>query len=219
MYVVKDHIINKKGADLNMYDLNALTKAAKHKTTMTRHDNSKQSLSRSKKTLKKTDNTTKPHIHNKRPLTDKKTFSAPFQTPKKTIQPKTTTPHDTISHDTVYNELPFFVIKSVDSLGGERYELILKRNLSCISAQDTLSGLCDCVTTMTDKHGHCLSGLKEYLDSADIVVSHSMTPPPTVVERRKSKVNNDYDNDLMDAIKRSESKVATKKTKLRRKSA
>lgn len=198
-----------------MYDLNALTKAAKHNTTLTAHN--RQSLSRSKKTSKKT---SKPPLH-KKTLTDKKTFSAPSQTPKKTTQPKTTTPHDTIHdtiHNTVYSELPFFVVKSVDSLGGERYELILKRNLACISAQDTLSGLCDCVTSMTDKHGHCLSGLKEYLDSADIVVSHSMTPPPTVVEGRKSKVNNDYDNDLMDAVKRSENKVATKKTKFRRNS-
>ena len=172
-----------------------------------------------KKTSKKT---FKPSLYTKS-LTDKKTSFSPAQTPKKTSQLKTASPHDTVPqattpHDTVYSELPFFVIKSVDSLGGERYELILKRNLACISAQDTLSGLCDCVTSMTDKHGHCLSGLKEYLDSADIVVSHSMTPPPTVVERRKSKVNNDYDNDLVDAIKRSESKVATKKTKLRRKS-
>lgn len=200
-----------------MYDLNALTKATKHKTTLTGHN--RQSLSRSKKTSKKT---SKPSLYTKS-LTDKKSSFSPAQTPKKTTQLKTAPPHDTIhntvSHDTVYSELPFFVIKSVDSLGGERYELILKRNLSCISAQDTLSGLCDCVTTMTDKHGHCLSGLKEYLDSADIVVSHSMTPPPTVVERRKSKVNNDYDNDLMDAIKRSESKVATKKTKFRKKRA
>ena len=170
-----------------------------------------------KKTPKKTDNTTKPHTHNKRPLTDKKSFSAPSQTLKKTSQLKTAPPQIS-SPNTVYSELPFFVVKSVDSLGGERYELILKRNLACISAQDTLSGLCDCVTSMTDKHGHCLSGLKEYLDSADIVVSHSMTPPPTVVEGRKSKVNNDYDNDLIDAIKRSESKVATKKTKFRRNS-
>ena len=167
-----------------------------------------------KKTSKKT---SKPSLYTKS-LTDKKTFSAPSQTPKKTSQLKTASPQATTSHDTVYSELPFFVVKSVDSLGGERYELILKRNLACISAQDTLSGLCDCVTSMTDKHGHCLSGLKEYLDSADIVVSHSMTPPPTVVERRKSKVNNDYDNDLMDSIKRSESKVATKKTKFRRNS-
>ena len=167
-----------------------------------------------KKTSKKT---SKPSLYTKS-LTDKKTSFSPAQTPKKTTQLKTTTPHDTVSLNTVYSELPFFVVKSVDSLGGERYELILKRNLACISAQDTLSGLCDCVTTMTDKHGHCLSGLKEYLDSADIVVSHSMTPPPTVVDRRKSKVNNDYDNDLMDAIKRSESKVATKKTKFRRNS-
>ena len=175
-----------------------------------------------KKTSKKT---SKPSLYTKS-LTDKKSSFSPAQTLKKTTQLKTaspqttsqTTPHDTVSHDTVYSELPFFVVKSVDSLGGERYELILKRNLACISAQDTLSGLCDCVTTMADKHGHCLSGLKEYLDSADIVVSHSMTPPPTVVEGRKSKVNNDYDNDLMDAIKRSESKVATKKTKFRRNS-
>lgn len=167
-----------------------------------------------KKTSKKT---SKPSLYTKS-LTDKKSFSAPSQTPKKTTQLKTAPPHNTVSHNTVHSELPFFVVKSVDSLGGERYELILKRNLACISAQDTLSDLCDCVTTMTDKHGHCLSGLKEYLDSADIVVSHSMTPPPTVVDRRKSKVNNDYDNDLMDAIKRSESKVATKKTKLRRNS-
>ena len=199
-----------------MYDLNALTKAAKHNTTLTGHN--RQSLSRSKKTSKKT---SKPSLYTKS-LTDKKSFSAPSQTPKKTTQLKTappqTTTQTTSPHNTVHSELPFFVVKSVDSLGGERYELILKRNLACISAQDTLSGLCDCVTTMTDKHGHCLSGLKEYLDSADIVVSHSMTPPPTVVERRKSKVNNDYDNDLMDAIKRSESKVATKKTKFRRNS-
>ena len=167
-----------------------------------------------KKTSKKT---FKPSLYTKS-LTDKKTFSAPSQTPKKTSQLKTTSPQATSPHNTVHSELPFFVVKSVDSLGGERYELILKRNLACISAQDTLSGLCDCVTSMTDKHGHCLSGLKEYLDSADIVVSHSMTPPPTVVEGRKSKVNNDYDNDLMDAIKRSESKVATKKTKFRRNS-
>lgn len=166
-----------------------------------------------KKTSKKT---FKPSLYTKS-LTDKKSFSAPSQTPKKTSQLKTAPPQTT-THNTVYSELPFFVVKSVDSLGGERYELILKRNLACISAQDTLSGLCDCVTTMTDKHGHCLSGLKEYLDSADIVVSHSMTPPPTVVEGRKSKVNNDYDNDLMDAIKGSESKVATKKTKFRRNS-
>ena len=162
-----------------------------------------------KKTSKKT---SKPSLYTKS-LTDKKTFSAPSQTPKKTSQLKTTSPHNT-----VHSELPFFVVKSVDSLGGERHELILKRNLACISAQDTLSGLCDCVTSMTDKHGHCLSGLKEYLDSADIVVSHSMTPPPTVVEGRKSKVNSDYDNDHMDAIKRSESKVTTKKTKFRRNS-
>ena len=166
-----------------------------------------------KKTSKKT---FKPSLYTKS-LTDKKSFSAPSQTPKKTSQLKTAPPQAT-PHNTVYSELPFFVVKSVDSLGGERYELILKRNLACISAQDTLSGLCDCVTSMTDKHGHCLSGLKEYLDSADIVVSHSMTPPPTVVERRKSEVNNDYDNDLMDVIKRSESKVATKKTKFRRNS-
>ena len=167
-----------------------------------------------KKTSKKT---FKPSLYTKS-LTDKKSFSAPSQTPKKTSQLKTAPPHNTVSHNIVHSELPFFVVKTVDSLGGERYELILKRNLACISAQDTLSGLCDCVTTMTDKHGHCLSGLKEYLDSADIVVSHSMTPPPTVVERRKSKVNNDYDNDLMNSIKRSESKVATKKTKFRRNS-
>lgn len=170
-----------------------------------------------KKTSKKT---FKPSLYTKS-LTDKKTSSAPSQTPKKTSQLKTAPPQNTTqvtTHNTLYSELPFFVIKSMDSLGGERYELILKRNLACISAQDTLSGLCDCVTTMTDKHGHCLSGLKEYLDSADIVVSHSMTPPPTVVEGRKSKVNNDYDNDLMDAVKRSESKVATKKTKFRRNS-
>ena len=166
-----------------------------------------------KKTSKKT---SKPSLYTKS-LTDKKSSFSPAQTPKKTTQLKTTPPQNTL-HDTVHSELPFFVVKSVDSLGGERYELILKRNLACISAQDTLSGLCDCVTTMTDKHGHCLSGLKEYLDSADIVVSHSMTPPPTVVEGRKSKVNSDYDNDLMDAIKRSESKVATKKTKFRRNS-
>ena len=190
---------------MDLFDIPTNTKKSSHKTPL-------------KNTPKKTNNTTKPHTHNKRPLTDKKTFSAPSQTPKKTTQLKAATPHDTVYNDTVYSELPFFIIKSVDSLGGERYELILKRNLACISAQDTLSGLCDCVTTMTDKHGHCLSGLKEYLDSADIVVSHSMTPPPTVVERRKSKVNNDYDNDLMDAIKRSESKVATKKTKFRRNS-
>ena len=196
-----------------MYDLNALTKAAKHNTTLTSHN--RHSLSRSKKTSKKT---SKPSLYTKS-LADKKSFSAPYQTPKKTSQLKTSPPQTTTQHDTVHSEIPFFVVKSVDSLGGERYELILKRNLACISAQDTLSGLCDCVTTMTDKHGHCLSGLKEYLDSADIVVSHSMTPPPTVVERRKSKVNNNYDNDLMDAIKRSESKVATKKTKFRRKSA
>ena len=198
-----------------MYDLNALTKAAKHNTTLTVHN--RQSLSRSKKTSKKT---SKPSLYTKS-LTDKKSFSAPAQTPKKTSQLKTAPPQattQTTSHNTVYSELPFFVVKSVDSLGGERYELILKRNLACISAQDTLSGLCDCVTTMTDKHGHCLSGLKEYLDSADIVVSHSMTPPPTVVDRRKSKVNNDYDNDLMDAVKRSENKVATKKTNFRRNS-
>lgn len=196
-----------------MYDLNALTKAAKHNTTLTAHN--RQSLSRSKKTSKKT---SKPSLYTKS-LTDKKSFSAPYQTPKKTSQLKTAPPQTTTQttpHNTVHSELPFFVVKSVDSLGGERYELILKRNLACISAQDTLSSICDCVTTMTDKHGHCLSGLKEYLDSADIVVSHSMTPPPTVVEGRKSKVNNDYDNDLMDAIKRSESKVATKKTKFRR---
>ena len=195
-----------------MYDLNALTKATKHNTTLTAHN--RQSLSRSKKTSKKT---SKPSLYTKS-LTDKKSFSAPYQTPKKTTQLKTAPPQTTSPHNTVHSELPFFVVKSVDSLGGERYELILKRNLACISAQDTLSGLCDCVTTMTDKHGHCLSGLKEYLDSADIVVSHSMTPPPTVVEGRKSKVNNDYDNDLMDAVKRSESKVATKKTKFRRNS-
>ena len=198
-----------------MYDLNALTKATKHNTTLTVHD--RQSLSRSKKTSKKT---SKPSLYTKS-LTDKKSFSVPSQTPKKTTQLKTAPPQTTTqatTHNTVYSELPFFVVKSVDSLGGERYELILKRNLACISAQDTLSGLCDCVTSMTDKHGHCLSGLKEYLDSADIVVSHSMTPPPTVVERRKSKVNSDYDNDLIDAIKRSESKVATKKTKFRRNS-
>ena len=198
-----------------MYDLNALTKSAKHNTTLTSHN--RQSLSRSKKTSKKT---SKPSLYTKS-LTDKKSFSAPSQTPKKTAQLKTAPPQitaQTTTHNTVHSELPFFVVKSVDSLGGERYELILKRNLACISAQDTLSGLCDCVTTMTDKHGHCLSGLKEYLDSADIVVSHSMTPPPTVVEGRKSKVNNDYDNDLMDAVKRSESKVATKKTKFRRNS-
>lgn len=197
-----------------MYDLNALTKAAKHNTTLTGHN--RQSLSRSKKTSKKT---SKPSLYTKS-LTDKKSFYAPSQTLKKTSQLKTAPPQtttQTTSHNTVYSELPFFVVKSVDSLGGERYELILKRNLACISAQDTLSGLCDCVTSMTDKHGHCLSGLKEYFDSADIVVSHSMTPPPTVVDRRKSKVNNDYDNDLMDSIKRSESKVATKKTKLREK--
>lgn len=194
-----------------MYDLNALTKAAKHNTTLTGHN--RQSLSRSKKTSKKT---SKPSLYTKS-LTDKKSFYAPSQTLKKTSQLKTAPPQATTqatTHGEVV-ELPFFVIKSVDSLGGERYELILKRNLACISAQDTLSGLCDCVTSMTDKHGHCLSGLKEYLDSADIVVSHSMTPPPTVVDRRKSKVNNDYDNDLMDAVKRSESKVATKKTKFR----
>lgn len=199
-----------------MYDLNALTKTAKHNTTLTSHN--RQSLSRSKNTSKKT---SKPSLYTKS-LTDKKSFSAPAQTPKKTSQLKTTSPQTTTQttpHNTVHSELPFFVVKSVDSLGGERYELILKRNLACISAQDTLSGLCDCVTSMTDKHGHCLSGLKEYLDSADIVVSHSMTPPPTVVEGRKSKVNNDYDNDLMDAIKRSESKVATKKTKFREKRA
>lgn len=199
-----------------MYDLNALTKAAKHNTTLTIHN--RQSLSRSKKTSKKT---SKPSLYTKS-LTDKKSFSAPSQTPKKTAQLKTAPPQATTQttspYNTVYSELPFFVVKSVDSLGGERYELILKRNLACISAQDTLSGICDCVTSMTDKHGHCLSGLKEYLDSADIVVSHSMTPPPTVVDRRKSKVNNDYDNDLIDAIKRSESKVATKKTKFRRNS-
>ena len=198
-----------------MYDLNALTKATKHNTTLTGHN--RQSLSRSKKTSKKT---SKPSLYTKS-LTDKKTSFSPAQTPKKTSQLKTTSPQTTTpatAHNTVHSELPFFVVKSVDSLGGERYELILKRNLACISAQDTLSGLCDCVTTMTDKHGHCLSGLKEYLDSADIVVSHSMTPPPTVVDRRKSKVNNDYDNDLMDAVKRSESKVATKKTKFRRNS-
>ena len=167
-----------------------------------------------KKTSKKT---SKPSLCTKS-LTDKKSSFSPAQTPKKTTQLKTAPPQTTSPHNTVYSELPFFVVKSVDSLGGERYELILKRNLACISAQDTLSGICDCVTSMTDKHGHCLSGLKEYLDSADIVVSHSMTPPPTVVERRKSKVNNDYDNDLMDAVKRSESKVATKKTKFRRNS-
>ena len=198
-----------------MYDLNALTKAAKHNITLTSHN--RQSLSRSKKTSKKT---SKPSLYTKS-LTDKKTSFSPAQTLKKTSQLKTAPSQATTqntSHNTVYSELPFFVVKSVDSLGGERYELILKRNLACISAQDTLSDLCDCVTTMTDTHGHCLSGLKEYLDSADIVVSHSMTPPPTVVERRKSKVNNDYDNDLMDAIKRSESKVATKKTKFRRNS-
>ena len=199
-----------------MYDLNALTKATKHNTTLTGHN--RQSLSRSKKTSKKT---SKPSLYTKS-LMDKKSSFSPAQTPKKTTQLKTTSPpattQTTTPHNTVYSELPFFIIKSVDSLGGERYELILKRNLACISAQDTLSGLCDCVTTMTDKHGHCLSGLKEYLDSADIVVSHSMTPPPTVVEGRKSKINNDYDNDLMDAIKRSESKVATKKTKFRRNS-
>ena len=170
-----------------------------------------------KKTSKKT---SKPSLYTKS-LTDKKSFS-PAQTPKKTSQLKTTSPQTTTQttspHNTVHSELPFFVVKSVDSLGGERYELILKRNLACISAQDTLSGLCDCVTSMTDRHGHCLSGLKEYLDSADIVVSHSMTPPPTVVEGRKSKINNDYDNDLIDAVKRSESKVATKKTKFRRNS-
>ena len=199
-----------------MYDLNALTKATKHNTTLTGHN--RQSLSRSKKTSKKT---SKPSLYTKS-LTDKKSSFSPAQTPKKTSQLKTTSSQattQTTTHNTVHSELPFFVVKSVDSLGGERYELILKRNLACISAQDTLSGLCDCVTSMTDKHGHCLSGLKEYLDSADIVVSHSMTPPPTVVERRKSKVNNDYDNDLMDAIKRSESKVATKKTKFREKRA
>lgn len=198
-----------------MYDLKALTKATKHNTTLTGHN--RQSLSRSKKTSKKT---SKPSLYTKS-LTDKKSSFSPAQTPKKTTQLKTAPPQattQTTSHNTAYSELPFFVVKSVDSLGGERYELILKRNLACISAQDTLSGLCDCVTTMTDKHGHCLSGLKEYLDSADIVVSHSMTPPPTVVDRRKSKVNNDYDNDLMDAIKRSDSKVATKKTKFRRNS-
>ena len=198
-----------------MYDLNALTKATKHNATLTAHNG--QSLSRSKTTSKKT---SKPSLYTKS-LTDKKTSFSPAQTPKKTSQLKTTSPQNTTQatspHNTVHSELPFFVVKSVDSLGGERYELILKRNLACISAQDTLSGLCDCVTSMTDKHGHCLSGLKEYLDSADIVVSHSMTPPPTVVERRKSKVNSDYDNDLMDAIKRSESKVATKKTKFREK--
>ena len=199
-----------------MYDLNALTKATKHNTTLTGHN--RQSLSRSKKTSKKT---SKPSLYTKS-LTDKKSSFSPAQTPKKTSQLKTTSSQattQTTTHNTVHSELPFFVVKSVDSLGSERYELILKRNLACISAQDTLSGLCDCVTSMTDKHGHCLSGLKEYLDSADIVVSHSMTPPPTVVERRKSKVNNDYDNDLMDAIKRSESKVATKKTKFREKRA
>ena len=199
-----------------MYDLNALTKSAKHNTTLTGHN--RQSLSRSKKTSKKT---SKPSLHTKS-LTDRKSSFSPAQTPKKTTQLKTAPPQATTQttspHNTVHSELPFFVIKSVDSLGGERYELILKRNLACISAQDTLSGLCDCVTSMTDKHGHCLSGLKEYLDSADIVVSHSMTPPPTVVEGRKSKVNNDYDNDLMGSIKRSESKVATKKTKFRRNS-
>ena len=170
-----------------------------------------------KKTSKKT---SKPSLYTKS-LTDKKSSFSPAQTPKKTTQLKTAPSQITTqntSHNTVYSELPFFVVKTVDSLGGERYELILKRNLACISAQDTLSGLCDCVTSMTDRHGHCLSGLKEYLDSADIVVSHSMTPPPTVVDRRKSKVNNDYDNDLKDAIKRSESKVATKKTKFRRNS-
>lgn len=129
-----------------------------------------------------------------------------------TAHKKTVTTKDTKqSNDSLI--LPFFVTVHHSNVNGDRYLLIHKKTLACLSAQNTLDELLSCVTRMTTRCGRSFEKLVDYVDNAYLNSDYSFKPEPTVFEQRKGLVNSDYDSELWDAINKS----VGGKAKLRRK--
>lgn len=154
-----------------------------------------------KKTTNNSDST-KSLVANKK---TKKTFLSPHNDNTKITN---TTPHDTTNNSGsdlgggAYSDCPFFIIKNEDSVGGCRYELIYKNNLMCISAQNSLEDILRSITNMTKRGGYSFGGLINYIDNGIISSEHNFSPCPSVKLFRKESMNSDYDEVIMDTIKK-----------------
>ena len=155
-----------------------------------------------KKTTNNSDST-KSLVVNKK---TKKTFLNPHSDNTKITN---TAPHDTTNNNSdsdlgggAYSDCPFFIIKNEDSVGDCRYELIYKNNLMCISAQNSLEDILQSITNMTKRGGYSLGGLIDYIDNGIINSEHNFSPCPSVKQFRKESMNSDYDEVIMDTIKK-----------------
>ena len=156
-----------------------------------------------KKTTNNSDST-KSLVVNKK---TKKTFLNPHSDNTKITN---TTPHDTTNNNSgsdlggggAYSDCPFFIIRNEDSVGDCRYELIYKNNLMCISAQNSLEDTLQSITNMTKRGGYSLGGLIDYIDNGIIDSEHNFSPCPSVKQFRKESMNSDYDEVIMDTIKK-----------------
>lgn len=125
-------------------------------------------------------------------------------------QPTTKTSNKSLKHTTSRPQYdndfaeycPLFIIKNVDSLHNERYMLIYKKNMMCISAQNTLDKLLQSLTSMTSQHGHSMNGLINYLDNGIINSEYGFNPSPSVLVYRKQSVNDYYTKDILEAVNR-----------------
>lgn len=135
----------------------------------------------------------------------KKTFLNPHNDNTKVTN---TAPHDTTNNsggdlgDGAYSDCPFFIIKNEDSVGDCRYELIYKSNLMCISAQNSLEDVLQSITNMTKRSGYSLGGLIGYIDNGIINSEHNFSPCPSVKLFRKESMNSDYDEVIINTIKK-----------------
>lgn len=120
-------------------------------------------------------------------------------------------PHTTsLTSLTDNHDCPFYIIRNEDSLHNVRFELIYKKNLMCVSAQGTLEKTLSSITKMTDRAGHSLMGLINYIDNAVILSEHNFKPCPAVYVSRKEHFNDEYTNDIMRAIRASENALNVK---------
>lgn len=142
----------------------------------------------------------------------KKTFLNPHNDNTKMTN---TTPHDTTNNSGGdlgggYSDCPFFIIKNEDSVGDCRYELIYKNNLMCISAQNSLEDILQSITNMTKRGGYSFGGLINYIDNGIISSEHNFSPCPSVKLFRKESMNSDYDEVIMNTIKKCTENKPTK---------
>lgn len=157
-------------------------------------------IKRAKRTIKTRHNTTTIK-------TSKKSFkSLPQHTTKTATNDlvKTTS----ASHINDY-DCPFYIIRKEDSLRCERFELIYKKNLMCLSAQNSLDGILTSITTMTNNNGHSLNGLIDYIDSGIMYSEHQFKPCPSVYLSRKECLNSEYTDVIIEAIQKSVNNLIT----------